>query len=109
MNVPLLDLKAQYVSIKSEIDEAINKTVESQFFIMGKMVKDFENEVANYCESKFAFGCASGSDALLLALSAIDLKSDEYVITTPLLFLQQRSSFKGRGYTLICRYRSTHL
>ena len=45
MNVPLLDLKAQYVSIKSEIDEAINKTVESQFFIMGKMVKDFENLV----------------------------------------------------------------
>lgn len=99
MNVPLLDLKAQYVSIKSEIDEAINKTVESQFFIMGKTVKDFENEVANYCESKFAFGCASGSDALLLALSAIDLKSDEYVITTPFTFFATAGAVSRVGAT----------
>ena len=101
MNVPLLDLKAQYISIKSEVDNVIKQTVESQFFIMGKTVKDFENEVARYCETNYAYGCASGSDALLLALTAIDLKSDEYVITTPFTFFATAGAISRAGATPI--------
>jgi dTDP-4-amino-4,6-dideoxygalactose transaminase len=101
MNVPLLDLKAQYTSIKAEVDEAIRRVVESQYFIMGPSVKNFEKKVAEYCETEFAFGCASGSDALLLALMAIDLQPDEYVITTPFTFFATAGAVSRLGATPI--------
>jgi dTDP-4-amino-4,6-dideoxygalactose transaminase len=97
MNVPLLDLKAQYAAIKPEIDQAVSEVIESQHFIMGPSVKNFETEVARYCETKNAFGCASGSDALLLALMAIDLKPDEYVITTPFTFFATAGAISRLG------------
>ncbi|RNC86043.1 MAG: DegT/DnrJ/EryC1/StrS family aminotransferase [Balneola sp.] len=86
MNIPLLDLKAQYETLRDEIELSLKKVLESQHFIMGAFVKQFEKEVAEYCESDFAFGCASGSDALLLALMAIDLKPGDYVILPPFTF-----------------------
>ncbi len=86
MKIPLLDLKAQYETIKAEVEPAIKKVLDSQSFIMGDFVKDFEKEVATYCESKYAYGCASGSDALLLALMAIDIKPGDYVILPPFTF-----------------------
>ena len=101
MNVPLLDLKAQYKSIKPEVDVAVQNVIDSQYFIMGPAVKDFEREVATYCDTIHAFGCASGSDALLLALMAIDLKSDEYVITTPFTFFATAGAISRLGATPI--------
>lgn len=86
MTIPLLDLKAQYETIRTEVEPAIQKVLESQHFIMGASVTEFEREVATYCESGFAFGCASGSDALLLALMAIDIKPGDYVILPPFTF-----------------------
>ncbi|MEX0723745.1 MAG: DegT/DnrJ/EryC1/StrS family aminotransferase [Gracilimonas sp.] len=86
MSIPLLDLNRQYDSIKDEISMAIDEVLESQYFIMGDKVKDFENEVGDYCESKHAYGCASGSDALLLSLMAMDIQPGDYVITSPFTF-----------------------
>ncbi len=86
MNIPLLDLKAQYETIRGEIEPSIKKVLESQHFIMGDFVKEFEKEAAKYCQSEFAFGCASGSDALLLSLMAIGIKPGDYVILPPFTF-----------------------
>ncbi|MEQ9265701.1 MAG: DegT/DnrJ/EryC1/StrS family aminotransferase [Balneolaceae bacterium] len=86
MKVPLLDLNAQFKELKEEVNIAISDVLESQSFIMGDFVKKFESEVGSYCETDFAYGCASGSDALLLALMAIDIVPGDYVITSPFTF-----------------------
>lgn len=80
MKVPLLDLKPQYNSLKKEIDEAIARVVESQYFINGPDVAKLEEEIAQYLNVKFAVGVSSGTDALLIALMAIDIKPDDEVI-----------------------------
>lgn len=80
MKVPLLDLKAQYNSIKKEIDESLIKVAESQYFILGPEVEKLEKEISNYIQSKYAVGVSSGTDALLIALMAIDIKSGDEVI-----------------------------
>jgi len=97
MNVPLLDLKAQYQTIKPEIDQSIQHEVESKFFIMGSAVKEFEKIVADYCETEYAFGCASGSDAILLSLMAIDIKPGDFVITTPFTFFATAGAISRLG------------
>ena len=73
MNVPLLDLKLQYAQLKEEIEPVMRKVAEDQWFIMGPEVKALEEEIAQYTGAKFAIGCASGSDALLLALMALNI------------------------------------
>jgi dTDP-4-amino-4,6-dideoxygalactose transaminase len=78
--VPLLDLKAQYRPLKKELDEALIKTAESQYFILGKEVETLEKNLADYLEVKHAIGVTSGTDALLIALMAIDLKPGDKVI-----------------------------
>lgn len=83
MKVPLLDLKPQYLSLKKEIDEAIQRVVDSQYFIMGPDIALLENEICKYLGCKYAVGVSSGTDALLLALMAIDIKSgDEVIVPT---------------------------
>lgn len=83
MKVPLLDLKAQYATIKSKVDEAIAKVVESQYFILGPEVQKFETSICEYLNCKKAVGVSSGTDALLLALMAIDIKpGDEIILPT---------------------------
>jgi dTDP-4-amino-4,6-dideoxygalactose transaminase len=72
--VPALDLKAQYQTIRDEIDSAIRRVVESQMFIQGPEVERLENEVAEYCGAARAIGCASGTDALLLPLMALAVR-----------------------------------
>ncbi len=84
--VSLLDLKAQYAEIQSEIKDAVNRVLESQHFILGPIVEAFEAEIAQYVGAKFAVGCGSGSDALLLALKALGVGPDNEVITTPFTF-----------------------
>ncbi len=80
MKVPLLDLKPQYQSIKKEIDEAVLRVIDSQYFIMGPDVAKLEEEICQYLNCKKAVGVSSGTDALLLALMAIDIKPDDEVI-----------------------------
>jgi dTDP-4-amino-4,6-dideoxygalactose transaminase len=84
--VPLLDLKAQYATLRDEIREAIDRVSESQHFILGPEVEALEQEVADYSQCKFGIGMSSGSDALLVALMAIDLKPGDEVITSPYTF-----------------------
>ncbi len=86
MTVPLLDLKSQYATMKEEIQAAINRVCDSQYFIMGPDVAALEEELASYCQTKFALGVSSGTDALLLALMAIGVKAGDEVITTPYTF-----------------------
>jgi dTDP-4-amino-4,6-dideoxygalactose transaminase len=87
MNIPLVDLKAQYASIKSEIDDAIGNVIGNTRFILGPEVAAFESEIAAYFRTKFAVGVASGTDALRLALLAAGIKTGDEVITTPFTFI----------------------
>ncbi len=83
MQVPLLDLKAQYKELKEELDSSIIKTAESQYFILGPEVAKFETEVSEFLKAKYAVGVSSGTDALLLALMALDIKAgDEIIVPT---------------------------
>jgi dTDP-4-amino-4,6-dideoxygalactose transaminase len=86
MKVPLLDLKKQYESIKSSIMAVTEEVYNSQQFILGPKVKELEEKVAEYCQSRFAVGVSSGTDALLLSLMAAGIKSGDFVVTTPYTF-----------------------
>jgi dTDP-4-amino-4,6-dideoxygalactose transaminase len=87
MRFPFFDLAAQYDTIRDEVTEAVLRTLESQKFILGPEVAAFEKEIAEWNSSRFAIGCASGSDALLLALMALDIQPGDEVITTPFTFV----------------------
>src|SRR5438132_10673153 len=84
--IPMLDLKAQYAQIKTEVNAAVMRVIESQHFINGPDVEALEQEVARYCQSKHCIGVSSGSDALLVALMALDVIPGDEVITTPYTF-----------------------
>ena len=83
---PFLDLKAQYASIHNEVMAAVSRVLESQNLILGPEVEALEQDIARYTGAKFAIGCASGSDALLLALMALDIGAGDEVITSPFTF-----------------------
>ena len=86
MNVPLLDLKAQYASIRSEIREVIDEVCDTQWFVMGPKVKELEERIAEYSQCSHGIGVSSGTDALLVALMALDVGHGDAVITTPYTF-----------------------
>lgn len=86
MSVPLLDLKAQYASIKPQIDAAVQRVIDSQYFILGPEVSGLEAEIAAYCHTAHGIGVASGTDALLVALMAIGVGPGAEVVTTPYTF-----------------------
>lgn len=97
--VPLIDLVEQYGTIRDEIQEAVQRVFESQAFVLGDEVSRFEEEVACYCDSTHAIGCASGSDALLLALMALEIGPGDEVITTPYSFFATASAIVRTGAT----------
>lgn len=99
--VPLLDLKAQYVTVRDKIQSAIDAVAESQHFILGPEVKALEEEVAAYSQCRFGIGVSSGTDALLIALMAIDLQPGDEVITTPYTFFATAGSIARLGAKVV--------
>jgi dTDP-4-amino-4,6-dideoxygalactose transaminase len=97
MNVPLLDLKQQNDALRTEVEAALARVLDSNAFILGDEVVELEKELASYCGVKHAIGCASGSDAILLALMALDIGAGDEVITTPYSFFATVSSITRLG------------
>ncbi len=87
LQIPIIDLKRQLLNIKSEIDLAIDEVFESGQFILGPFVKKFEREVCKYIGVSHGIGCASGTDALMIALMGIEIHPQDEVITTPFTFV----------------------
>lgn len=89
--VPLLDLRAQFAPLEAEIRQAVGELIDSQQFILGPPVEALESEVAAYTGSRHAVGCASGTDALILALAALEIGEGDEVVTTPFSFFSTAS------------------
>lgn len=99
MQVPLLDLKEQNDTLRPEIETALARVLDTNGFILGKEVAELECELAGYCGTKYAIACASGSDALVLALMALDVGPGDEVITTPYSFFATVSAITRLGAT----------
>jgi dTDP-4-amino-4,6-dideoxygalactose transaminase len=99
MNVPMLDLVAQYHTIKADVLAAMMTVVERQQFIMGPAVADLEAAIARLSHAKHGVGCASGTDALLLPLKALNLRPGDEVITTPFTFFATAGTIHNVGGT----------
>ncbi len=97
MKVPLLDLRAQHQTIRAEVMAAVERVFENQTFVLGEEVSAFEKAAAEYCRVKHAIGCASGSDALLLALMAYDIGPGDEVITVPFTFFATAGAIARTG------------
>ena len=97
MSVPLLDLVAQYREIKDEVLAAVMGVIERQSFIMGQEVARLETEIARISHAKHGIACASGTDALLLPLKALDLQPGDEVITTPFTFFATAGAIHNAG------------
>lgn len=97
MPVPLLDLQAQYAAISDELDAAVLEVVRSQRFILGPAVERLEQESAAYLGAKHAIGCASGTDALLLPLKALQLEPGDEVIVPAFTFFATAGAVWNAG------------
>lgn len=95
--IPLLDLRAQHAKIRDEVVGAMMRVVDSQKFILGEEVQKLEEELAPYCGAKYAVGCASGSDALALALMALEIQPGDEVITVPFTFFATAGAIARQG------------
>ncbi|MDB4890842.1 MAG: DegT/DnrJ/EryC1/StrS aminotransferase [Gemmatimonadetes bacterium] len=99
MPVPLLDLKAQHATIRDEVVAAMMKVVDAQTFILGDAVANLERQVAELSHTKHAIGCANGTDAILLAMRALDIGRGDEVITTPFTFFATAGTIHNVGAT----------
>src|SRR3954465_8788376 len=99
MPVPLLDLRAQHAAIRDTVVEKMMKVVDSQLFILGAAVEELEQQVAELSHTKYAIGCASGTDAILLAMRALDIGRGDEVITTPFTFFATAGTIHNVGAT----------
>jgi dTDP-4-amino-4,6-dideoxygalactose transaminase len=96
-NVPLLDLKAQFAQIRAEVMPAIDQVCASQHFILGEQVRALEEELARYCTASSGVGVSSGTDALLVALMALNIGAGDEVITTPFTFFATAGTIARTG------------
>ncbi|MFH0925584.1 MAG: DegT/DnrJ/EryC1/StrS family aminotransferase [bacterium] len=87
MKIPMVDLGLQYKELKTEIDKAITEVIEKSQFILGEKVAKLEEEIASFCQTRYAVGVSSGTEALHLALRACKIKPNDEVITTPFTFI----------------------
>jgi len=101
MNTPFVDLKAQYQSIKSEIDNAIQQILDNTAFIGGKAVKDFESNFAQFCNVDYCVGVASGTDALFLALKALNIGQGDEVIVPATSFIATSEAVTAVGAKVV--------
>jgi dTDP-4-amino-4,6-dideoxygalactose transaminase len=90
--VPLLDLRAQYSTIRGEVQAAVNRVMDSQLFILGDEVQKLEESIAGYSNARYGIGCASGSDALTLAMMALGIKAGDEVVTVSYTFFATAGS-----------------
>lgn len=97
MKVPLLDLVQQHKKLRPELDTALARVLDTNAFILGEEVAKLEREIADYCNVRHAIGCASGSDAILLALMTLGVGRGDEVITTPYSFFATVSSITRLG------------
>ena len=97
MQVPLLDLKQQHAALREELREAVGRVLDSQQFILGEDVRRLEEELAAYTRAAYAVGCGSGSDALLLALLALEAGPGAEVVTTPFTFFATAGAIVRAG------------
>ena len=97
VQIPSFDLKRNYKRVEFEIKEAINRVLDSQHFIMGSEVAEFESEIASYLDTPHAVSCASGTDALFLSLMALGVKPGDEVITTAFSFFATASCIARLG------------
>jgi dTDP-4-amino-4,6-dideoxygalactose transaminase len=97
MKIPLLDLRAQFETIKDDLLPALMEVIEAQHFIMGGQVRQLEEQVAAACHARFGIACASGTDALLLSLKALNLGPGDEVITTPFTFFATAGAIHNAG------------
>jgi dTDP-4-amino-4,6-dideoxygalactose transaminase len=97
MQVPLLDLKQQHAALREELRAAVERVLDSQQFILGEDVRLLETELARYTHARHAVGCGSGSDALLLALLALDVREGQEVVTTPFTFFATAGAIARTG------------
>ena len=99
MQVPLLDLKAQYQNFKAQVLQEVSDIADSQYFILGPKVEKFEKECAEYCGAKYGVGVTSGSDALIIALMVEGIGAGDEVITTPFTFFATGGAIARVGAT----------
>ncbi|HZH82034.1 MAG TPA: DegT/DnrJ/EryC1/StrS family aminotransferase, partial [Phototrophicaceae bacterium] len=97
LKIPIVDLRAQYSTLRDEVRQAIDDVNDTQQFVLGPAVDHFEEQMANYLHCRFSIGVASGSDALLLALMALGVGPGDAVITTPFTFFSTVSSILRVG------------
>ena len=97
MNVPLLDLKPQLASLRSQIMDAVTRVIDSTGYILGPEVVDLEKKVAQYSQAQFGIGVSSGTDALLVALMSLDIGHGDQVLTTPYTFFATMGTILRTG------------